>query len=118
MNHIQMKPAKDLVKQFSRIRMHKTDSQLEEFRVRQIATARDILAMIFGQFQEPKIQPQWDTSHCYNWYHRPCVFEPLHRNAPENQLVVINTDYDTKPIWDPENRDPDESVKNSLDYIM
>jgi hypothetical protein len=73
--------------------------------------------MIYGLFQEPKILPHWDTSHCSNWFHRDCVYKPLHRVDPANQFVVLNTDYDTKPIWDPENRDPDESVKNSLDFI-
>lgn len=117
MNHIQIKPAKDLSSQFSRIRMHKSDAQLEEFRVRQIATARDIMAMIYGTFQEPKITPYWDTSHCANWFHRDCIYQPVHRVDPANQLVVLNTDFSIKPIWDPENRDPEETYKNSLDYI-
>lgn len=117
MNHVQVKPAKTIHEQFSRIRMHKTDAQLEEFRTRQIATARDIMNMLYGTFQDPPIQPWWDTSHCSNWFHKECMYKPLHRVDPANQFVVLNSDYDVKPIWDPENRDVNETYKNSLDYI-
>lgn len=104
MNYIQVKQAKDLREQFSRIRMHKTDFQLEEFRLRQISTARDILNMLFGNFAG--LPPFYNTAACTNYWHRDCSFLTVHKQpSKQAQLVVLNTDFARKDIWDPENRD-------------
>lgn len=116
MNHVQIKQAKELVNQFSRIRMHKTDAQLEQWQTRQIATTRDIVNMLLGIYQPIRLEPWWDTSHCNNWFHRECIYKGVHRNSPENQLVILDTDFEVKPIWNPESRD--EGYKNSLDHIQ
>jgi hypothetical protein len=104
MNYIQVKMATTLLQQFSRIRMYKSDYQLEQFRLRQISTARDILNMLFGNFVG--LEPYYNTAACTNYWHRDCSFKSAHQQpARDSQLVIINTDFARKPIWDPENRD-------------
>ena len=109
MNYVQVKRAKDLQSQFKRIPLYKSDAELEQWRLRQIATVRDILHATWGTFEGI---PFWyDTSHCTNTYYRDCQFFPVHRIAdPTNQLVVLNNDFEIKPIWDPETRDEREQA--------
>ncbi|HEY1644838.1 MAG TPA: PD-(D/E)XK nuclease family protein [Candidatus Saccharimonadales bacterium] len=111
MNYVQVARAKDLQSQFKRVPLYKSDAELEQWRLRQIATVRDILNSTWGLFSDPPLPFWYDTSHCTNTYYRECIFFPVHRIAdPANQLVVLNNDYDIKPVWNPETRDEKEQA--------
>jgi hypothetical protein len=115
MNHVQVKPAatatnnKTFQDRFSRIPMRRNDWDLEDFRMRQIATARDIFNMLIDKFDG--ITPQYNAGVCNNWWHNECQFAKVHRQTgAEAQFFVLQNEYVKKPIWDPENRDNEEST--------
>lgn len=117
MNHMQVKscPMQD---RFKRIPMFKTDQHLEDWRGRQLATARDILNATLGTILTPKQSNFWmDAGHCTDWYHGECLYFPLHRNDSLVQIGLLQKEYVKKPIWNPETRDPRMSVLNSLEHI-
>jgi PD-(D/E)XK nuclease superfamily len=118
MNYIQVAQAKDLQSQFKRVPLYKTDAELEQWRLRQIATVRDVLNAIFGLFDEPSLPFWYDTSHCTNMWHRECPFFPIHRLAdPDSQLIALNNLFNIQPVWNPESRDEKETIKNSLGHL-
>jgi hypothetical protein len=111
MNYVQVAQAKDLQSQFKRIPLYKTDGELEQWRLRQIATVRDILNASFGLFDTPSLPFWYDTSHCTNTYYRECPFFPVHRLAdPASQIISLNNLFDVKPVWNPETRDEKEQA--------
>jgi hypothetical protein len=107
MNHIQVKPGKTSFQdRFTRVPMRRTDWDLEQYRLRQVATARDIFNMLIDGFD--KIPPQYNAGVCSNWWHNECQFNKVHRqNGEQAQEFVLLNEYVKKPIWDPENRDND-----------
>lgn len=112
MNHIQVKPGKvSFQDRFTRVPMRRTDWDLEQYRLRQISTARDIFNMLIDGFDG--IPPQYNAGVCSNWWHNECQFHKVHRQTGEDaQLFVLRNDYIMKSIWDPENRDNDGSSAN------
>lgn len=112
MNHIQVKPGKTSFQdRFSRIPMRRTDADLEEYRLRQVATARNIFNMLIDSLDG--IPAQYNAGVCSNWWHNECQFHKVHRqHAGDSQLFVLQNEYIKKPIWDPENRDNDGSSAN------
>ncbi|HEY1645093.1 MAG TPA: PD-(D/E)XK nuclease family protein [Candidatus Saccharimonadales bacterium] len=112
MNHIQVKPGKTSFQdRFSRIPMRRTDADLEEYRWRQVATARDIFNMLIDSMEG--IPAQYNAGVCSNWWHNECQFHKVHRqHSGDSQLFVLQNEYIKKPIWDPENRDNDGSSAN------
>lgn len=104
MNHIQVKPAKDFRERFTRHPMRYTDWDLEQYRLRQVATARDIFNMVIDSFDG--IPPQYNASVCTNWFHNECQFYNVHKHkGADAQNFVLLHDFVKKPIWDAENRD-------------
>lgn len=116
MNHIQLKSA-SIQDRFKRLPLYKTDSELEAWRLRQIATVRDIVNMAIGTILEPQLPPWQDASKCDNWYHSECLYKKLHRVDPLTQISVAKNEFVRKPIWNPETRDQHDSVLNSLEHI-
>lgn len=107
MNHIQVKPVgngKTFQDRFSRIPMRRTDEDLEQYRLRQISTARDIFNMLIDGFDG--LPAQYNAGVCSNWWHNECQFAKVHRvHSGESQEFVLKNEYIKKPIWNPENRD-------------
>lgn len=114
MNHIQVKPPGDkqtYQDRFTRIPLRKTEWDLEQYRLRQISTARDIFNMLIDSFDG--IVPQFNTGVCSNWWHRDCQFSKVHRQVgAEAQHFVLLNEYFKKPIWDPENRDQNNLISS------
>jgi len=109
MNHMQVKPVasgKSFQDRFTRVPMRRTDWDLEQYRLRQIATTRDIFNMLIDSFDN--IPAQYNAGVCSNWWHNECQFHKVHRQTgAEAQEFVLLNEYIKKPIWDPENRDND-----------
>lgn len=113
MNHIQVKSAvtatnnKSFQDRFTRHPMRKTDWDLEQYRLRQVATARDIFNMLIDKFDG--IPPQYNAGVCSNWWHNECQFAKVHRQLGEDaQFFVLQNEYLKKPVWNPESRDNEE----------
>jgi hypothetical protein len=100
MNVIQVKPEKDYTKRFARVPLWKTDYQLEQYRLRQISTVKQIVDVLtLG------LVPTMNTMACTNYMHQTCFYQNAHRqNSKESYFTIINSEFDTDPtkIWDPE----------------
>lgn len=117
MNHIQLKSAA-IQDRFKRVPLFKTDGQLEQWRKRQIATARDLFNATLGTVITPQLPFWYNANVCTNWFHSECLYYKVHRNdEPLTQLTVLQNEYAQKPIWNPETRDERESVLNSLEHL-
>jgi len=99
MNFVGISNQTDPNKRFKRLPLHKTDWQLEEYRLRNLTTFRRIFEMIY--FEQP---PQWATNLCGNMFRRDCQFKKVHRQSDLNSaFLVMNIDFIKKPIWNPAN---------------
>jgi PD-(D/E)XK nuclease superfamily len=98
MNFIQVKNEPDNNKRFKRIPLFKTDWQLEQYRLRQLSTFRNLLDLtISGRAAD------WNTSVCNNYWHQPCQFKNVHRQgSAASQLLILNQDFEVQPEWNPE----------------
>lgn len=114
MNHVQVKPETMPSTRFRRGAIYRTDYQLEQYRLRQISTAKRILELLLNYSGGPDFSsrsssyniPTYNTAAC-NLYH-PCTFYPVHRqNSQYGELVILKTDFDRGKYWDPENREED-----------
>jgi hypothetical protein len=116
MNHIQLKSS-IIAERFKRVPLYKTDAELEAWRLRQIATARDILNATLGTLATPPLPFWYNANVCTNWFHAECLYYKVHRVDPLTQITVLKNEYVQKPIWNPETRDKHESVLNSLEHL-
>jgi hypothetical protein len=99
MNFVQVKSEPDLNKRFKRIPIFKTDWELEQYRLRQLRTFQKIYDLMFTN-----VTADWNTAICNNFFHTECPYRAIHRqNSLESQLVLIQSDYEITPPWDPEN---------------
>ena len=99
MNFVGISNQPDANKRFKRLPLHKTDWQLEEYRLRNLTTFRRIFEMIY--FEQPA---QWNTGVCGNMFRRDCQFKKVHRQSDLNSaFLVMSTDFVQKPIWNPAN---------------
>lgn len=99
MNFVQVKSEPDLNKRFKRIPIFKTDWELEQYRLRQLRTFQKIYELMFTE-----VTADWNTAICNNFFHTECPYRAIHRqNSLESQLVMIQSDYEITPPWDPEN---------------
>jgi hypothetical protein len=87
---------------FKRIPIMKTTEQLEAYRSRMLATAEDIFRALV---RYASTGAAWrDTSKCNNWFMNDCTYLHLHRqNSRENELLVLNSFFEKKEIWNTEN---------------
>lgn len=76
--------------------INKTPQQLEDFRKRQLRTAKRILEVITGDV------PDMNTLVCNNLYNKPCPYKELHRQPTEQRLGTIKQFYEIRPAWNPE----------------
>jgi hypothetical protein len=83
----------------------KTPQQLEDFRTRQVRTARRILEVMVSGVAD------WNTLVCSNIYNKPCPYRELHRQPPIQREATLQQFYQVKTPWNPE--DP-PSVRNTL----
>jgi hypothetical protein len=98
MNFIQVSHEVDPLKRFRRVLLMRTPYQLEEYRLRQIESFKDIFRYL--QFSR---KAQWNTEVCTHWYGNECVYRPVHRQPDEaSQLIVLNNDYSVEEFWNPE----------------
>ena len=94
----------EISERFSRTPIFATDYQLEEYRLRQISTGSRIIQLLLND----ELRPTRNTMACTNYMHRSCVYSEVHRqNSRDSELVQLNSSFEKKPIWDPENRDND-----------
>jgi hypothetical protein len=99
MNFIQVKDEPDPLKRFKRVPIYKTQWQLEEFRLSQLATFEKIFSLVTtGR------RADWNTTVCNNYWHASCQFKNVHRQGSESAMfAILNQDFEVKPAWDPEN---------------
>lgn len=76
--------------------INKTPQQLEDFRFRQLRTAKRILDVLTGQV------PDMNTLVCNNIYNKPCPYKELHRQPTEQRQAIIQQFYEILPAWNPE----------------
>lgn len=94
----------EISERFARLPIFATDFQLEEYRLRQVSTASRILQLLLSD----NLRPTRNTMACTNYMHRTCVYSEVHRqNSRDSELVQLNSSFEKKPIWDPENRNND-----------
>lgn len=101
MNYISKKPTERPQDRFRRIPLRKTEWQLEQYRLRQVATAQALLEdMERVAFDMPISR---DAGMCRNWFHRDCVYLDICRQGSrEGELVTISNGFQKVPIWDTE----------------
>jgi hypothetical protein len=116
MNHIQLKSAA-IQERFKRVPLYKTDAELEAWRRRQIATARDLFNSAIGLITTPQLPFWYNANVCTNWFHSECLYYKVHRVDPLTQISILKNEYEVKPVWNPETRDERESVLNSLEHL-
>lgn len=105
MNFIQVGHEVDPLKRFRRTFLMRTDYQLEQFRLRQLETFRDIFT-----FMAEERKAVWNTEMCAHWYGTDCIYRAVHRQPDEqSQLIVLNNDFHNESYWNPE--EP-EAVRN------
>jgi hypothetical protein len=93
------------VPRFKATLITKTPQQLEDFRRRQVRTARRILdCMITGV-------ADWNTLVCNNIYNKPCPYRELHRQPPVQRDATLSQFYEIRTSWNPEHP---PSVRNLL----
>lgn len=86
---------------FRRITLYKSTEQLEEYRLRMIKSAWNLLSDLEYYFEygaAPK-----DTSHCNNWFRGKCVYFDVCRQASaEARRATLSNGFVKLPIWDTE----------------
>lgn len=87
---------------FRRLPIMKTDEQLEDYRLRMLGTSEDLFKALV-RYTSTKVSTR-DTSKCTNWFMSNCPYIAVHRqNSRANELAVLNSFYEKKPIWNTEN---------------
>jgi len=87
---------------FKRIPLLKTDYQLEQYRLRMLATAENIFRDTI-RYASTGVAYR-NTERCTNLYMRDCDFLAVHRqNSRANELVILNQFFKKQDIWDTEN---------------
>jgi hypothetical protein len=105
MNFIQVSHETDPMKRFRRVLLMRTDYQLEQYRLRQLESFKDIFNFLYLNRQ-----PVWNTEVCAHWYGGECLYRPVHRQSdPQSQLVVLNNDYTINDYWNPEKEELDKN---------
>jgi hypothetical protein len=98
-NFIQIQNEVDPQKRFKRLPLMKTPWQLEQYRLRQVSTIRNIIDMLIEERT-----PTWSTDRCANFYHSECVYKAVHRQGSESSMFsILESDYKQEKVWDPEN---------------
>jgi hypothetical protein len=88
----------DANKRFKRLPLHKTDYQLEQYRLRQLTSFRRIFDLIYSE-QEP----QWNTGICSNVYRRNCQYKAAHsQNSEDNIFKILSLTHARGAIWNPD----------------
>lgn len=108
MNFIQVNHEPELQKRFKRVLIMRTDFQLEQFRLRQLAAFESL----FQYLAEERLAT-WNTEMCAHWYGGECIYRPVHRQPDlQSQLVVLENDYDQGKYWNPEATETEEPEDN------
>lgn len=111
MNFLQISEVKNIADRFRRIPIFKTDEQLEEYRMRQIATASQIWNLLIHQ----DLRPTWNTQACANWMHGLCPLESIHRQGLKSTMFkILESDFVRETEWDPEFIDQEENKVNKV----
>ena len=86
---------------FKRLPILKTTEQLEEYRLRMLATGEDIFKTLVRYASTGCVVR--NTSSCTNWYMHDCTFVGLHRqNSNANEQLMKNTFFEKAKIWNTE----------------
>jgi len=97
-NFIQIAAEQDSNKRFKRLPLLKTPWQLEQYRLRQVATVQRIIEMLIEERT-----PIWNTSMCNNMFHSTCLYQPVHRQGSESSMfTILDSDYKIGEEWNPE----------------
>jgi len=100
MNFLQVKAEDDPRNRFKRLPLFKTESQLEDYRKRQISTVTRIFQLLSYPDQ---MTPFYNTMACTNFMHRVCPLQEVHRqNDKQSELTILQSNFIQKPIWNPE----------------
>lgn len=81
----------------------KDETQLEEFKIRQIETFKRVAQLLFNNKQ-----PEWNTSTCSFLYGHPCEYRPIHETTSDHWGHIITDHYQVTQEWNP--LAPDESA--------
>jgi hypothetical protein len=100
--------SKDRQPRFKQTPIHKTHSQFEDFKARQLSTYKRICELLFNDKT-----PEWNTLICNNVFMRPCQFKEIHRQPSEEWENAIKHHYVIGKSWNPRERDSDK-----LDEIL
>lgn len=110
MNFIQVGHETDPLKRFKRVLTMRTDYQLEQFRLRQLETFKDIFQYLYEHRGA-----QWNTEMCAHWYGTDCIYRAVHRQPDkESQLIVLNNDYTINSFWNPEETEYTENGNGAI----
>lgn len=92
---------------YKRIPFFYSDYQLDQYRKRQVSTAKRITDLLI----DPNLSPVRNTMMCTNYMRHMCSYHRVHaQNSKENELIILNSDFKRGDIWDPENRDQDDHL--------
>jgi hypothetical protein len=81
---------------FTRSPLTFAPEQLLEFRVRQAATFNALYELVINE--RPA---QWNTGSCNNFYHKDCVYKPIHSLTPSARDTIIKAQYKVLEEWTP-----------------
>lgn len=106
MNFIQVSNQSDMSMRFRRVLVMRTEQQLNEFRIRQLETFKNIF-----DYLNLHRTATWNTDVCTNWYGTVCMYQPVHRQGDkDSQLIVLNNDFTEGVFWNPEKIEESENV--------
>lgn len=105
MNFVQVSNEADMTKRFRRVIVMRTEQQLNDYRIRQLETFKDIF-----NYMNLDRTATWNTEACTRWYGTMCIFQPVHRQADkESQLIVLENDFTKNEFWNPEEDSDNDS---------
>lgn len=86
---------------YKRANLHKTTEQLENYRLRMLATSEDLFRSLV-RYAHTGVATR-DTSKCTNWYMHDCMYLGVHRqNSKANELIFLDSFFEKRPIWNTE----------------
>jgi hypothetical protein len=66
----------------------KTQSQLDDFKARQLSSFKRVAELLFNE----KV-PEWNTTACNNIFYRQCEYKPIHEQPSEQWQDMIDQHY-------------------------
>ena len=96
-NHISIRPAKEIGERFKRSYKSYTPLEMENWLARQRSTFTQLYNMLIND-----AAPAWNTEACNMWYFSSkCPYKQLHEVPPAAREGLIRDKYELKPAWSP-----------------